>query len=100
MRATDLLIAAVFVALSLGLGAYVFARTRTAVHVAFAQKAQKLYAQVNERLTLAFENLYTLQSFMGASDRAVTRAQFRLLAYPDARAKPRDLRVRVAAARP
>jgi serine/threonine-protein kinase len=82
LRVTDLLIAAVFVALSLGLGAYVFARTRAAVHLAFAQKAQRLHAQVTERLTLALENLLTLQSFMGASDRSVTRSQFRLLAYP------------------
>ncbi len=82
LRATDLLIAAVFVALSLGLGAYVFARTRAAVQFAFAEKAQRLQALVTERLTLALENLYTLQSFMGASDRPVTRGQFRLLAYP------------------
>ncbi len=82
LRATDLLIAAVFVTLSLGIGAYVFARSRAAVHLAFAQKAQRLQAQVSERLTLALENLYTLESFMGASDRPVTRAQFRLLAYP------------------
>jgi CHASE1-domain containing sensor protein len=82
LRATDLLIAAVFVALSLGLGAYVFARTRAEARLAFAQTAQRLQSGVTERLTQALENLYTLQSFMGASDRPVTRAQFRLLAYP------------------
>jgi CHASE1-domain containing sensor protein len=82
LRATDLLVAAVFVALSLGLGAYVFARTRADVHLAFARTAQRLQSGVTERLTLALENLYTLQSFMGASDRPVTRAQFRLLSYP------------------
>ena len=80
IRATDLLIAAVFVALSLGLGAYVFARARAAAHLAFAQKAQQLLARVTERLSSTLENLYTLQSFM-AADR-VSRDQFRLIAYP------------------
>ncbi|HEY1435334.1 MAG TPA: CHASE domain-containing protein, partial [Thermoanaerobaculia bacterium] len=80
IRATDLLIAAVFVALSLGLGAYVFARARASVHLAFAQKAQQLLARVTERLSSTQENLYTLQSFM-AADR-VSRDQFRLISYP------------------
>jgi CHASE1-domain containing sensor protein len=82
LRATDLLIAAVFVALSLGLGAYVFARSRAAMHLAFAQKAKDVQARVSERLSSSLENLYTLQSFMEASDRPVTRDWFRLLAYP------------------
>jgi serine/threonine-protein kinase len=82
IRATDLLVASVFVALSLGLGAYVFARARAAAHLAFAERAKDLQARVSERLSSSLENLYTLQSFMGASEHAVTRAQFRLLAYP------------------
>jgi CHASE1-domain containing sensor protein len=82
IRATDLLIASVFVALSLGLGAYVFARARAAAHLAFAQRAKDLQARVSEKLASSLQNLYTLQSFMGASDHVVTRLQFRLLAYP------------------
>ena len=80
LRSTDVLIASVFVALSLGIGAYVFARARAAAHLAFAQRAQRLEARVREKLSSALENLYTLQSFVEASD--VTRLQFRLLAYP------------------
>ncbi len=82
IRATDLLIASVFIALSLGLGAYVLARARAATHLAFAQRAKDLQARVSEKLTTSLENLYTLQSYMGASDHPVTRPQFRLLAYP------------------
>jgi serine/threonine-protein kinase len=80
IRSTDLLIAAVFLALSLGIGAYVFARARAAAHLAYSQKAQQLMSRVTERLLSALENLYTLQSFMAAE--SVTRAQFRLIAYP------------------
>jgi serine/threonine-protein kinase len=80
LRANDVLIASVFVALSLGIGAYVYARARAATHLAFAQRAQRLEARVSEKLSSALENLYTLQSFVEASD--VTRAQFRLIAYP------------------
>jgi CHASE1-domain containing sensor protein len=80
LRSTDVLIASVFVALSLGIGAYVFARARAAAHLAFAQRAQRLEARVREKLSSALENLYTLQSFLEASD--VARPQFRLLAYP------------------
>jgi CHASE1-domain containing sensor protein len=80
VRTTDVLIASVFMALSLGLGAYVFARARAEAHLAFAQRAQKLEARVSEKLSSALENLKTLQSFVEASD--VTRLQFRLLAYP------------------
>ena len=80
IRSTDLLVAAVFVALSLGLGAYVFARARAAAHLAYSQKAQELLARVSERLSSALENLYTLQSYMSVE--SVSRAQFRLIAYP------------------
>jgi CHASE1-domain containing sensor protein len=81
IRGSDLLVAGIFVALSLGLGAYVFARTRATAHLAFAQRAQKLQLQVTEKLATAIENLYTIQSFLEASDR-VTRSGFRLLALP------------------
>jgi serine/threonine-protein kinase len=81
IRGTDILVASFFVALSLGLGVYVFARARAATHLAFTQKAQHLQANVNEKLSTALENLYTIRSFVEASDQ-VTRSQFRLLAYP------------------
>ena len=81
VRGSDLLVAGIFIALSLGLGAYVFARTRATAHLAFAQRAQKLQLQVSEKLATAIENLYTIQSFLEASDR-VTRSGFRLLALP------------------
>jgi CHASE1-domain containing sensor protein len=81
LRATDLLIASVFVALSLGLGAYVYARARAATHLEFAQKAKDLEALVSRKLASSLENLYMLQSFVEASDR-VKRDQFRSVAYP------------------
>ena len=80
LRMTDILIASVFVALSLGIGAYVFARSRADTHLAFAQRAQRLEARVNEKLSSSLENLKTLQSFLESSE--VARLQFRLLAYP------------------
>ena len=67
-------------ALSLGIGAYVFARSRAETHLAFAQRAQRLEARVSEKLSSSLENLKTLQSFLESSD--VARLQFRLLAYP------------------
>ncbi len=81
VRGTDVLAAIFLVALSLGLGAYVFARARGASHLAFAQRAQLLQARVSEKLSSALENLSMLQSSIEASDRA-TRSQFRLLVYP------------------
>jgi serine/threonine-protein kinase len=81
IRATDLLVASVFAALSLGLGAYVFARTRATTHLEFAQKAKDLQGRVSQRLASSLENLYTLQSFFEASDH-VRRELFRTLAYP------------------
>ena len=82
IRATDLLLASVFVALSLGLGAYVFARARAAAHLAFAQKAKDLEARVTQKVASSLENLYMLQGFVEAADKGVTRVQFRILAYP------------------
>ncbi len=82
IRATDLLIGSFFVALSLGLGAYVFARARATAHLAFAQKAKDLEARVSQKVASSLENLYMLQSFVEAADKGVTRVQFRILAYP------------------
>jgi hypothetical protein len=45
VRGTDILVASVFVALSLGLGAYIFARAQAAAHLAFTEKAQRLRAR-------------------------------------------------------
>ncbi len=69
-------------ALLFGWGIYFDKSAEAAAQLAFSQKAQRLQAQVSERLTLALENLYTLQSFMDASDHVMTRVQFRLLAVP------------------
>jgi len=69
------------VALSLGLGAYVLARAQAAVHLAFAERAQRLHAAVTERLLLPSEDLAALSSFLEASGH-VTRRQFRLLTNP------------------
>jgi CHASE1-domain containing sensor protein len=81
IRATDLLITSVFMALSLGLGAYVFARARAATHLDFAQKAKDLQSRVSQKLASSLENLYTLQGFFNAEG-SVRRELFRTLAYP------------------
>ena len=78
IRGTDILVASVLVALSLGLGAYLLARAQAAAHLAFAQRAQRLQAAVTERLSLPSEDLSTLQSLLEASGQ-VTRRQFRHL---------------------
>jgi len=57
IRGTDLLIASVLVALSLGLAAYLLARAQAAAHLAFAEVAQRLHAAVTGRLSLAPEDL-------------------------------------------
>jgi len=84
IRGTDVLLASVLVALSLGLGAVLLARAQAAAQVAFAQRAQRLLAAVTERLSLPPENLATLQSLLEASGH-VTRRQFRHLADPTLR---------------
>jgi serine/threonine-protein kinase len=71
----------VLAALSLGLGAYLFARAQAATHLAFTQRAQLLQAAVTERLVLPQEDLTTLSNFLEASG-DMTRRQFRLLAEP------------------
>jgi len=81
IRATDLLVTAVFLALSLGLGAYVFARARAATHLEFAQKGKDLQGRVSQKVASSLENLYTLQNFVQASG-SVQRELFRTLAYP------------------
>jgi len=81
IRGTDVLVASVFAALSLGLGAYLFARAQAATHLAFTERAQRLQAAVAERLLLPQEDLTALSSFLVASGE-MTRRQFRLLAEP------------------
>jgi CHASE1-domain containing sensor protein len=81
VRRTDILIASVFAALSLGLGAYVFARAQAAVHLAFTERAQRLRAAVAERLLMPQEDLASLSSFLEISGQ-MTRRQFRLVTDP------------------
>jgi CHASE1-domain containing sensor protein len=81
VRGTDVLVASVFAALSLGLGAYLFARSQAATHLGFTERAQRLQAAVTQRLLLPQEDLTALSSFLEASGE-MTRRQFRLLAEP------------------
>ncbi len=81
IRGTDVLVASVFAALSLGLGAYLFAQSQATTHLAFTERAQHLQAAVTERLLLPQEDLTALSSFLEASGE-MTRRQFRLLAKP------------------
>jgi CHASE1-domain containing sensor protein len=81
IRGTDLLAAGVLVALSLGLGAYLFARAQAPAHLAFAERAQRLQAAVVERLSWPQQDLATLQSFFETSGR-VTRRQFHSMTDP------------------
>jgi serine/threonine-protein kinase len=84
IRGTDLLIASVLVALSLGLAAYLLARAQAAAQLAFAERAQRLQAAVTERLSLPPEDLASLHSLLEASGQ-VTRRQFRQLTEPTLR---------------
>jgi len=84
IRGTDILAAAVLVALSLGLGAYLLARAQADAHLAFAERTQRLLAAVTERLSQPSEDLATLQSLLEASGH-VTRRQFRQLTNPTLR---------------
>jgi len=81
IRGSDLLLASIWVALSLGLGAYLFARAQAAEHLAFAQRAQRLQAAIDERLRQPYEDLATLQSLLEATGQ-MTRRQFHLLTAP------------------
>jgi serine/threonine-protein kinase len=75
------MIASVVAALSLGLGAYVFARAQAVTHLAFTERAQHLQAAVADGLRLPQEDLTALASFLEAVSET-TRRQFRLLAEP------------------
>ena len=81
IRPSDVLIAGIFGAGTLGLGVYLFARAHAAAHLAFTQRAQRLQAAVTERLVLPQEDLNALSTFLEASGH-LTRQQFRLLANP------------------
>jgi serine/threonine-protein kinase len=81
IRGTDVLVASVIAALSLGLGAYLFARSQAATHLSFTERAQRLQAAVTERLLLPQEDLTALSSFLEAAGE-MTRRQFRLLTGP------------------
>jgi len=81
VRGTDILVAGVFAALSLGLGAYVLARAQAAAHLAFTERAQRLQAAVTQGLLLPQEDLTALSSFLQASG-LTTRRQFHLLTEP------------------
>jgi CHASE1-domain containing sensor protein len=81
VRGTDILIAGVFLALSLGLGAYVLARAVASAHLAFTERAQRLHAAVTQALVLPQEDLTALSSFLEASG-LTTRRQFRVLTKP------------------
>ncbi|MEP6993332.1 MAG: CHASE domain-containing protein [Acidobacteriota bacterium] len=78
---TDVLLASVLAALSLGLGAYLYAQARASVQFAFAEAAQQLQAAVAQSLSEPLEDLRALQSFLEASEH-VTRRQFRLSTNP------------------
>ncbi|MEP6471176.1 MAG: CHASE domain-containing protein, partial [Acidobacteriota bacterium] len=81
IHGTDVLIASVLAALSLGLGAYLFARAQAATHLAFTERAQRLQASVGEGLRLPQEDLTSLSRFLEAVS-GTTRRQFHLLAGP------------------
>jgi serine/threonine-protein kinase len=81
VRRTDLLIAGIFIALSLGIGAYVYARAHAAARLEFAQQAQVLQAAITKSLNDPLEDLSALQSFLEAYG-TVTRRQFRLSTEP------------------
>lgn len=81
IRGTDILVAAIFVALSFGLGAYVYARAQAAARLAFAERAQRLQAAITQRLSVPLEDLHALQNFLEAFG-TVTRKQFQLSTEP------------------
>ena len=81
VRRTDLLILGIFCALSVGLGAYVWARAHAATRFDFASRAQALQAAIAKRLSDPLEDLSALQSFLEAFG-SVSRKQFQLSAEP------------------
>jgi len=87
IRGTDILVAGIVAALSLGLAAYLYARAQAASRLAFAEDAQRLQAAMAERLSVPLEDSAVLSSLLEASGR-VTRHQFRLLTSPMLRPDP------------
>jgi CHASE1-domain containing sensor protein len=81
VRRTDLLIATIFIALSLGIGAYVYARAHAAARLEFAGRAQALQAAITTSLNDPLEDLRALQSFLQAYG-SVSRRQFQLSTEP------------------
>ncbi|HEY1252546.1 MAG TPA: CHASE domain-containing protein [Thermoanaerobaculia bacterium] len=81
VRRTDLLICSIFLALSLGLGAYVYARAHAAARLEFARQAQVLQAAITKSLDDPLEDLSALQSFLQAYG-SVSRKQFHLSTEP------------------
>jgi serine/threonine-protein kinase len=81
VRRTDLLICTIFLALSLGLGAYVYARAHAVVRLEFLRQAQVLHAAITKSLNDPLEDLNALQSFLQAYG-SVTRKQFHLSTEP------------------
>jgi len=81
IRGRDILAAALLVALSGAVGAYIYTRAREASRLAFAQRAQGLRVAVADRLSRPVDDLKTLQRFFEASN-GVTRRQFRMLTEP------------------
>jgi CHASE1-domain containing sensor protein len=81
VRRTDLLICSIFLALSLGLGAYVYARAHAAVRLEFTRQAKVLQAAIEKSLNDPLEDLSALQSFLQAYG-SVTRKQFQLSTEP------------------
>ena len=77
-----MLAASVLAALSLGLGAYLFARAQATTHLSFTERAQHVHAAVTERLLLPQEDLTALSSFLEAAAGETSRVQFRLLTEP------------------
>jgi serine/threonine protein kinase/CHASE1-domain containing sensor protein len=87
IRGTDILVAGIVAALSLGLAAYVYARAQAAARLSFADQAQRLQAAVAERLSVPLEDSAALSGLLEASGR-VTRRQFRQLTSPMLRPDP------------
>jgi serine/threonine-protein kinase len=94
IRGTDILVASILVALSLGLGAYFFARAQAAAHFAFVEQAQHLQGAVNERLSVPLDYLGVLSSLLESSGR-VTRRQFHYMTDALLRSDPSGRRRRL-----
>ena len=78
IRGSDVLVAGILVAISLGIGAYLMVRANAAAQLAFARQAQILQAAVTERLSVPQEDLGALSSLLESSGR-MTRRQFHVV---------------------